>query len=1062
MSAAGGVSGSGGVGAEAEDLLVFGYACKVYRDDNRALQAEKALIPWMGDELISIDRRFSQRVSVDITAHLFLSSCFATTIFANSAGCRGVLTGCADGVDGGGHTTIPEKATHTNGGVWLVQEPKGPRTCHPANGSAGPERPAINNVEYPRFGPKALRELREAFAWKGGWRIRAETARFVRRAGRRRHGVALALHQTWLLHDVVWLSIYELLTTTAAPSRRYDGRGHLSSLEEFEPRAGIWEQHWNSLGPVEAAEEQMVEEERWLSLNEQEEETRDEILKRAAASAENFAEIGFNYEDQDNEDSKDQKADSVGAPNRPEDFVDPDDKPYKVPKGLTLPVTVPRPETRREHAIIEKTAQFIARQGGQLEVVIRVKQKNNAQFAFLDMEHKLNLYYRFLVQQIKNGAYRPSDDNGTSRQGESNSDSDSDEDGGYLHPSLFASKASSAKTSGPPEALKNIFMAQASKTKATCSYSQLINKIRPSLELDQEASNGPTAVESAGAPNSNGTSATAESGDRDTGDGDADERANMAFAGGGACSMQLADTADPVATVELEALVAVMPPPPDVQPIVDKMAEYVAKNGIDFEQSIRAKGDPKFSFVDPGSEFYEYYQFKVKEFSLSLNNQNNKKPPSGKSETDKQSTQASSAESDAVKKTKQPNALERIALENSIHTSPERTPKGRRVEKKKMKISLKCQDSDDKCKDKANSHPATASSGDPSGMIGPLLPSLYDDEDIEIREDILEELCKVEKTASSTVVNGDVGRQVEERPVEKKADPKDAKSKRRSRTPDKRKSDESAEKGREKSHHKRERSRSVENARRSRSRERPRDRDRDRDKGRERDRRRRADETTSDTSHPDGGSSKMRNGGGSSSRSDRGGEDDELKRKQLERKKKLAAFLTMVKGKDDDQSEKKDEAGQTDLKAKIRHLKRAMADSDEETALGEADSRRPPDERTVRLPVIKVAKTSSRDEHSRHAKMNLKKLRKESLEEGELVESRVMRIRISDVADALEREDEGNLHLLGVHHLPNAQTTGIAEDITNTTKVRGICISATHESARFEYPASRKTFAQSF
>lgn len=33
-----------------------------------------------------------------------------------------------------------------------------------------------------------------------------------------------------------------------------------------------------------------------------------------------------------------------------------------------------------------------------------------------------------------------------------------------------------------------------------------------------------------------------------------------------------------------------MPPPPDVQPIVDKMAEYVAKNGADFEESIRAKG----------------------------------------------------------------------------------------------------------------------------------------------------------------------------------------------------------------------------------------------------------------------------------------------------------------------------------------------------------------------------------------------------------------------------------------------------------------------------------------
>lgn len=44
------------------DLLVFGYACKLFRDDEKALYHEhgKHLIPWMGDKNIMIDRSVEQ------------------------------------------------------------------------------------------------------------------------------------------------------------------------------------------------------------------------------------------------------------------------------------------------------------------------------------------------------------------------------------------------------------------------------------------------------------------------------------------------------------------------------------------------------------------------------------------------------------------------------------------------------------------------------------------------------------------------------------------------------------------------------------------------------------------------------------------------------------------------------------------------------------------------------------------------------------------------------------------------------------------------------------------
>jgi len=41
-----------------EDLLVFGYACKLFRDDEKASSIDqgKLLIPWMGDDSVKIDR----------------------------------------------------------------------------------------------------------------------------------------------------------------------------------------------------------------------------------------------------------------------------------------------------------------------------------------------------------------------------------------------------------------------------------------------------------------------------------------------------------------------------------------------------------------------------------------------------------------------------------------------------------------------------------------------------------------------------------------------------------------------------------------------------------------------------------------------------------------------------------------------------------------------------------------------------------------------------------------------------------------------------------------------
>lgn len=50
----------------------------------------------------------------------------------------------------------------------------------------------------------------------------------------------------------------------------------------------------------------------------------------------------------------------------------------------------------------------------------------------------------------------------------------------------------------------------------------------------------------------------------------------------------------------------------DLRNIIDKLAQFVARNGPEFEQMTKnkQKGNPKFQFLY-GGEFFNYYQYKV-------------------------------------------------------------------------------------------------------------------------------------------------------------------------------------------------------------------------------------------------------------------------------------------------------------------------------------------------------------------------------------------------------------------------------------------------------------------
>ncbi|KAL3317842.1 hypothetical protein Ciccas_003498 [Cichlidogyrus casuarinus] len=81
--------------------------------------------------------------------------------------------------------------------------------------------------------------------------------------------------------------------------------------------------------------------------------------------------------------------------------------PYVKPHELPLSGDVILPKTERQAKVIERTASFVAQQGLQMEIVLRTRQSGNPQFQFLEPDNQLNHFYREMTRLIKCGLYMP-------------------------------------------------------------------------------------------------------------------------------------------------------------------------------------------------------------------------------------------------------------------------------------------------------------------------------------------------------------------------------------------------------------------------------------------------------------------------------------------------------------------------------------------------------------------------------------------------------------------------------------------------------------------------------
>ncbi|XP_026543347.1 splicing factor, suppressor of white-apricot homolog [Notechis scutatus] len=461
-----------------------------------------------------------------------------------------------------------------------------------------------------------------------------------------------ALQQEQGRHLIPWMGEASIMID------RYDGRGHLHDLSEYDAEYSTWNRDYH-LSEEEARIEALCDEERYLALRTDllEEEARQEEeykrLSEALAEDGSYNAVGFTYSsdyyDPSEPTEEEEHPFKAKVAVTKAESVEENEEPFIAPLGLSVPSDVELPPTAKMHAIIERTANFVCKQGVQFEIMLKAKQARNSQFDFLRFDHYLNPYYKFIQKAMKEGRYATSSEKKKEEEKNAMEDDDDDDDddneGNYLHPSLFASKkrsrleelmkplkvvdpdhplaalvrkaqaenASAASQAGEGTTAPSSQMEYSSDpTMAAMYYSYYmlpdgtycLAPPPPGIDMATYYSALPagvtvsstTGVATITAPPPPGTTPPPSS-------LEASEDTSGALPG----TSTSASSIPPV--------VAVIPPPPDIQPVIDKLAEYVARNGIKFETSVRAKNDPRFEFLQPWHQYNAYYEFK-KQFFL--------------------------------------------------------------------------------------------------------------------------------------------------------------------------------------------------------------------------------------------------------------------------------------------------------------------------------------------------------------------------------------------------------------------------------------------------------------
>ncbi|CAO4369171.1 unnamed protein product [Caenorhabditis nigoni] len=386
---------------------------------------------------------------------------------------------------------------------------------------------------------------------------------------------------------------------------RYDCRLLLPSLDIAITRSSIPPEHCET----EAIEEDMCEEERYQDMHtdmQREQEEEEERRRKEQRNA-----IGFDY--------------GTGTVKEPES--DSEDEPFEPPEGIKFPVGLELPPNMKLHHIIEKTAAFIVANGTQMEIVIKAKQRNNAeQFGFLEFDNKLNPFYKYLQKLIREKKYTPElgkrpkklakKASSTSKPAVSSSlaaiaaahgsgsDSDDSDSDCELHPSLLSGSSKRPVSPENPSAIgprkKPVEPEKPPpmNLKPAGDFSQRNDVYAALFKNLAHVTRQAAGIEEVKHGIEDSKKEEDDDPFRDERLDDPDYREWYTSFYGKTCPW-----------VGPRPMI---PPTPDLEPILNSYAETVAQKGAEIETSLAARKDLQLHFMDPHSPYYSYYHHKVR------------------------------------------------------------------------------------------------------------------------------------------------------------------------------------------------------------------------------------------------------------------------------------------------------------------------------------------------------------------------------------------------------------------------------------------------------------------